>query len=239
MFQRHGVSTADVRSAAKGGTTACGWAADPQAMVKAAQQQFPELPDGPDLVWYTLGGNDMGDDGEWHSCSGQARSMEEQYACMQTVTDKIIGCTSSMFDEYWKAFPKSKVMQCNYDVPCESGFCMSFFDHGFMGNYCGSNFTCMNTCAQHWERIHVGKLQTMYPEPRYTGLLIGGTVQKAAGIPGADVGKPVLDQGAPCNMMAQCIHPRYGSAAATAIGEAFWDLFFSKHVALDTVLPVV
>jgi len=199
-------------------------------MVKAAKQQFPELPEGPEFVWYTLGGNDMGDDGEFHGCTSNAKSMAENYKCFQTATDKILACTRSMLDEYWKAFPKSKVMQCNYDVPCENAFCLAFFVHGFMGNYCGNNITCINTCADHWQDIYVGNLSQVYKEPRYTGLKIAGAVQKAAGIPGADVGKPVLSQGGPCNMMDQCIHPHYGSKAATVIGDAFWDLFFSKYV---------
>lgn len=233
MFTRHGVNNADVRSAAIGGTTACGWAKDSQAIVKAARQKFPELPNGPDFVWYTAGGNDMGYDDDFHSCSAGARSMDDQYACMQTATDRIIGCTSSMFDAHWKAFPSSKVMQCNYDVPCEDLYCRDVFVHNFLGSHCGGNITCLNTCAVHWEHIYVGKLQTVYPEPRYTGLLIGGAVQKAAKVPGADVGKPVLDVGGPCDMMAECIHPKYGTAAATAVGEAFWDLYFSKYAAAD------
>lgn len=227
-FKRHNAN-GDVRSSARGYTTACGWARDPQAMVKAAKQLFPELSDGPEFVWYTLGGNDMGDDGEFHSCTSQAKSMDENFQCFQAATDKILACTRSMLDEYWKAFPKSKVMQCNYDVPCESGWCMNMV-HAFMGNYCGNNITCINTCADHWQSIYVGNLSKVYPEPRYTGLNIAGAVQVAAGIPGAAVGKPVLNASGPCNMMDQCIHPHYGSKAAVAVGEAFWDLFFSKYV---------
>merc|ERR1711972_851078 len=70
----------------------------------------------------------------------------------------------------------------------------------------------------------------MGPQPQYNGLNILGAGQKAAGIPGADVGKPVLDQGGPCKWNDGCVHPKPGSPAAEAVGEAFWDLFFSMHV---------
>ena len=46
--------TADVRSAAVGGTTACGWA--PSSLVNASRALFPELAEtGPDFVWFTAG----------------------------------------------------------------------------------------------------------------------------------------------------------------------------------------
>ena len=51
VFARNG-RVADVRSAAVGGTTACGWADDPDSLADAAASLFPELPDGPDFVWY-------------------------------------------------------------------------------------------------------------------------------------------------------------------------------------------
>jgi len=227
-FGRHGVK-GTVKSSAIGGTTACGWAKDPQAMVKAARKQFPDLADGPDFVWYTLGGNDLIDDGEFHSCTKNAKSMDAAKECYGAATDKVIKCTKSMFDEYWKAFPKSQVMECNYDVPCENILCRGF-DEGYLGNYCGSNITCMNSMALVFQDEYVGRLRKMYNEPQYTGLLIGGAVQKGAGIPGADVGKPVLDKSGPCDQELLCVHPMYGTKAGTAVGEAFYDLFFSKYV---------
>jgi hypothetical protein len=29
--------------------------------------------------------------------------------------------------------------------------------------------------------------------------------------------------------MVECVHPAYGKAGATAVGEAFWELYFSKY----------
>ena len=64
---------------------------------------------------------------------------------------------------------------------------------------------------------------------RQTGLDILGTVQQAGAVAGAKVGQPVLDQGSPCALMAECVHPAPGTPGATAVGEAFWSLYFSKH----------
>lgn len=227
-FTHHGVK-GTVKSSAVGGTTACGWAKDPQAMVKAAKKKFPNLKDGPDFVWYTAGGNDLIDDRTFHSCTKNAKSLEEAKKCYAAATDIAIQCTKTMFDAYWKEFPKSQIMECNYDVPCENILCRGF-DEGYLGNYCGSNITCLNEMGVTFQDEYVGRLRKMYSEPQYTGLLIGGAVQKAAGIPGAEVGKPVLDKSGPCNMEVICVHPKYGTKAGTAIGEAFYDLFFSKYV---------
>ncbi len=236
-FTRHGVK-GTVESAAKGGTTACGWAKDPQALVKAAKNKFPNSKDGPDFVWYTAGGNDLIDDSTFHSCTKNAKSMDEAKKCYGAATDIAIACTKTMFDEYWKVFPKSQIMECNYDIPCENILCRGF-DEGYLGNYCGSNITCLNEMGLVFQDQYVGRLRQVYSEPQYTGLLIGGTVQKAAGIPGADVGKPVLDKSGPCDMEVLCVHPKYGSKAGTAVGEAFYDLFFSKYVTKGNETVVV
>jgi hypothetical protein len=236
-FKRHG-TTGTVKSSAVGGTTACGWAKDPQALVKAARKQFPNSKDGPDFVWYTAGGNDLIDDKTFHSCTKNAKSMAEAQHCYVAATDIAIACTKTMFDAYWKVFPKSQIMECNYDIPCENILCRGF-DTGYLGNYCGSNITCLNEMGVVFQEQFVGRLRQMYPEPQYTGLLIGGAVQKAAGIAGADVGKPVLDKSGPCDMEVLCVHPKYGSKAGTAVGEAFWDLFFSKYVTKGNETMVV
>jgi hypothetical protein len=64
----------------------------------------------------------------------------------------------------------------------------------------------------------------------YTGLNILGTVQQAGGVPGARTGAPVVGvHGSPCGLMTECVHPTYGGMGATAVGEAFWQLYFSKY----------
>lgn len=57
-----------------------------------------------------------------------------------------------------------------------------------------------------------------------------GTVQKAAGIEGADVGTLVLGKGAQCSWTVSCVHTKYETPAATAIGSAMFDLWLSKVV---------
>ena len=133
-----------------------------------------------------------------------------------------------MLDYYFSKYPNSKVMQCGYDIPCELGEC------AFQPRvpYCAGNISCSNICTVHWQGPLMDPLKAKYKG--YTGLNILGTVQKAGGVAGADVGKPVMDQGSPCDLMTSCVHPKYGKPGATAIGEAFWDLYFSKHIDAET-----
>ena len=56
---------AQVVNKAVGGTLACGWAKDPDAIVSAARDAFPDAADGPDFVWYTAGANDLAQDKQY------------------------------------------------------------------------------------------------------------------------------------------------------------------------------
>jgi hypothetical protein len=240
-FDSHNVS-AKVFSTAIGGTTACQWAAkfDGTALVKSAKSKFPDLADGPDFVWYSLGGNDLALDKPYHQCMKGAVSYDDAKVCVGKLIEKINGCTSTLLETYWAKYPKSKVFQCGYDMPClDSGYnegkCMTVAKQ--RTPYCGSNVTCHTNALVDWQQMEIGSRQQKYPQPQYTGLNILGTVQKAAGVPGADVGKPVLDQGARCDWEFGCVHPKPKTPAWYAVGEAFWDLFFSKHVhAVETVV---
>jgi hypothetical protein len=234
-FRKNGVPVT-VKSAAIGGTTACQWAVDGNAMVQAAKVQFPDLSeDGPDFVWYTAGGNDMIDDNTFGSCTKNAKSLEEAEKCTDAATNKAKTCTEKLFDNYWKAFPKSQVMQCNYDVPCENAGCRGM-DAGYLGAYCGSNITCLNNMAVHWVSDYIGALSKKYPEPQYTAVHIEGIGQKVEGDVKADLGVPDLDRSGVCDRMLACVHPVYGSKYATAIGDAFWNLFFSKYTKKDDIV---
>ena len=54
---------------------------------------------------------------------------------------------------------------------------------------------------------------------------------QAGGVYGAKVGSPVVGVGgSPCDLMSECVHPTYGQIGATAVGEAFWHLYFSKYL---------
>ena len=224
MFARHGVP-AEVKSAAKGGTTACQWAGVGQgeALVEAARELFPSLSDGPDYVWYTLGGNDLVDH-SYVNCSINAKSVDEQLKCLEAVSKVIDKCTDLMLETYWKKFPKSVVVQCGYDLPCEEGGCIPQPRNPF----CGTNVTCMNLGAVYFQHIQVDGRKARYPASQYVGLDVLGTVQMAGGVPGAAVGKPVLDKGSPCDLMTGCVHPIYNKSGAIAISEAFWDLYFKN-----------
>jgi hypothetical protein len=164
-----------------------------------------------------------------------AKTGDEANACMLSeVSDRISPCTDKLLETYWAAFPKSKVFQCDYDIPCMTGSCSS--TRGARDPFCGANITCHNEHHVLWQHAGVDARQAKYPQPKYTGLNILGTGQKAAGVAGADVGKPVLSKDGPCQWMAGCVHPIPGKPAANAIGEVFWDLFFSKYVENVTMI---
>lgn len=230
-FAKNGVPVT-VKSAAVGGTTACAWALYGNSMVAAAKLQFPELKEtGPDFVWFTAGGNDMVYDKKFHKCTKQATSINGSEQCTDAATAKVRRCTEKLFDHYWKAFPKSQIMQANYDVPCESNACRGM-DDAFLGEYCGSTpspINCYNTVARHWVSDYIGTLAKKYKEPQYTAVHIEGVGQMVEGDVKAHVGVPDLDRSGVCRDMLACVHPAYGSKYATAVGDAFWRLFFNKY----------
>jgi hypothetical protein len=235
-FKKNGVP-AEVKSSAVSATTACQWAVNGNALVRAAKNKFPHLTDGPDFVWYTAGGNDMIYDLAFGRCTKRAKSIEAAEVCTDTATKKVLKCTEKLLDNYWKAFPKSQVMQDNYDVPCENRACWGM-DAGYMGAYCGKNITCLNTMAQHWVNDYIGALQKKYPQPQYTAVHIEGVGQALEGDVKASVGKVDVDRSGVCDQMLMCVHPRYGSKYATAVGDAFWNLFFSKYTTKDDTTVV-
>ena len=227
MFDRNNV-TAVVKSAARGGTTACQWAEHGGiSMAYEAKQLFPNVTDGPDFVWYTLGGNDLVNK-NYANCSLQAKTFAENLACMNNQTQKANDCTAAILTKFFEVFPKSKVMQCGYDIPCADGGCVKTDDA--RNEWCGANVTCMNEFTVAWQDMLVGTTQRRFPQPQYTGLNILGTVQAAGGVPGAATGSPNMTVGSPCELMHSCVHPEHGKSGATAIGDAFWRLFFSKHL---------
>ncbi len=145
--------------------------------------------------------------------------------------------TKTLLEHYWKAYPQSKVMQCGYDIPCEQGGCLHTDDSRIP--FCKSNATCMDEVTLHWQGVYVDALDAHYNQPggvpgggSYDGLNILGTVQVAGGVKGAAVGYPVLGVGSPCDLETMCVHPTHGKAGATAVGEAFWELYYSKRLPL-------
>jgi len=257
-FEKNGVAV-NSKNRAVGGTRACQWASETvsrknkkttfkagEALAVAAEEEFGAQ--GPDFVWYTLGGNDLAFDNEKSACLKKVQKYQgdlvsdEAKACMKESSDQAMSCTEQLMEPFFKKFPNSKLMQCNYDVPCNSKLCHSIVDGSFMGgDYCGGDKYCDNQMGVYWSEIYVKELRKKYTEPQYTGLDIFGTVQAANGIADAAPGKPNLqyDSG-DCGVTHEllCIHPAYGTKMATAIGDQFWDQFFSKHVSANNITTV-
>ena len=135
---------------------------------------------------------------------------------------------------FFAKFPKAKLIQCNYDVPCESFLCEATIVKQFIGGaYCGDNKHCQDLLGVYWGSVYVGELQKRYAQPQYTGLNIFGTFQEVNGNTKASPEFPDLDSDAgDCGITSNimCIHPAYGTKMSTAIGEQFWKQFFGKHV---------
>ena len=104
-------------------------------------------------------------------------------------------------------YPASRVMQCGYDFPCQTGRCIGVDDHRFP--FCGANETCLDQTTVQWQQIYIGALKARYKEmgQNYTGLDIIGTVQQAGGVAGATVGHPAMDQGSPCDQIILLLLP--------------------------------
>ena len=228
----HGIS-AHVVNKAVGGTSACGWAEHPEAMVTASREAFPNATEGPDLVWFTAGGNDLSGDLRYHECTLVASSDAEVRACLHDANDLLIACTQKLFDSLWRTFPKAKVGQYNYMATCMQGECLLEGAAYLGGPFCleakhshGSASECMLLLLQYWQTIFVDELQRQYAKPRYTGMNLLGAVQQASGVPGASVGHMnVSGGGANCEWLHGCVHAIYGTPAAKAIGAAMWSLW--------------
>jgi hypothetical protein len=215
-----------------GGTLACGWAQDPKAIVKAAKEAFPFS--SPDLVWYTAGANDLAADKQYHSCLENAKNDDDAAACIAQSNSILMNCTETLLEHLWEAFPKASVGQYNYDAGCFDGDCTEACEEFLGGAYCQKSSdpkTCLGKALQYWQTVYVDALQQKYAMPQYVGMNILGTVQMAAGIKGAAVGTLVLGQGAKCDWTVSCVHTKYGTPAAAAIGEAMYDLWVSKVIA--------
>jgi hypothetical protein len=237
-FKKNGVA-ATVKSTAVGGTTACHWASqeDGMKLVNDAKKQFPNAAHGPDYMWFTLGANDQWSDGDFQTCLKNAKGGAYQDAldCAPAEVDRLVGCAATMLENYWAEFPKSKVLFTGYDIPCYSALCDLSFTHVFYGKLCGNDISCSNRFGGDVQKLYSDALTKRFEGKPFTAGSFMGAAQKAAGIAGADVGKPVIDQGAECDYTAWCVHPKYGTPAGDAWTDAFWDKYFSKELS-DSVV---
>lgn len=229
-----------VRSAAIGGTAACWWASQDNgmALVNKARDLFPSLVDGPEYLWYTAGANDVWQNRAFKDCQKKAKSWKALSSCIVALKEDVKSCTTALLENYWKAFPKSKVLHTGYDIPCYSLNCRLTFDSPFFVEYCGSNVTCANTMGRTYEELYIGDLTAKYHQPQYTGLHFIGASQKAWGVKGADVGAPVMTEGSNCRWVTECVHPTYNSPAGKAWGSAFWDKYFSRQISGNKTIAV-
>merc|ERR1712032_629079 len=133
---------------------------------------FPNASNGPDYVWYTMGANDQWQDTEFQDCLKGSKSDAAAMECVKSESNKILGCTTTMLDNYWKAFPESKVLQTGYEVPCQNFFCQETFDRVFYRAYCGDNITCSNHMGYDFQTYHVASLHKQYPDKPYNSISI-------------------------------------------------------------------
>jgi len=242
MFDQRSIP-ATVKSAAVGGTTACGWAGEENGMqmVNKAQDLFGDQ--GVDYVWYTLGGNDIWEDDAFQSCQASVKGKDIDdfavQACIETFTKRIMACHSTMFDNFLVAYPKARIMQAGYDVVCLSALCNILVNGNFAKSYCGSDGTCLNKFLHSWNTQHMDRMQAKYPQPSYSSIKLIGAVQKANNVEGADYDSPVYTQGANCRWETLCIHPTHNTPAGQAWGDGMWNFYFSKEAMVQSYRQAV
>merc|ERR1712113_1066830 len=153
--------------------------------------------------------------------------------CFRKLIVRVAECSAKLLKVFLQAFPKAKVMQSGYDVPCYSAACRLTWDGLFALSYCKRNITCSNQGMYDFIDMYSTEMRKQMFGLQYTTLFMMGAVQKANGVPGADAGKPVLTAGANCAWETECVHPTYNTPAGNAWGQSFWDLYFSKHFNLN------
>jgi hypothetical protein len=237
-FKKNSVP-ATTKSTAVGGTTTCHWSSQQSGMklVNDAKKKFPNAADGPDYMWYTLGANDQWSDSDFQSCLKNAKhgTWQDALDCAAPEVERLVGCGATMLENYWAEFPKSKVLFTGYDIPCYSALCDLSFTHAFYGALCDNNKTCDNSYGQQVQKLLSDSYVERFKGKPFTAVSFMGAAQKAAGVPGADVGVPVLDQGAECDYTTYCVHPKYGSPAGDAWTDAFWDKYFKDELSGSVV----
>lgn len=229
-LEAHGIEH-QVASAAKGGLASCDWAEQDggMKMVNEARRLFPNRTLGPDHVWFSFGADDQVHDKPFQACLKSSRSQDQAVSCIDTEVTRVANCSATMLENYWDVFPSSRVLFTGYDIPCFNFFCMTTFERLFYRAFCGDDVACFLHLGQMYQTRYAGNLTVRLRGKPFEYRPFWGAVQKAAGIPGAEVGSPNLTVGAKCAWEYICLHPKYGSPAGDAWRDAFWDLYFSKR----------
>ena len=153
-------------------------------------------------------------------------------------------CTTALLEGLWKSFPSARVGMYNYEVSCLDSSCIETGEGFLGGNYCARSadpVACVIEQLSFWQTIYVDELQRRYHAPQFTGMNVLGACQQASGVSGASPGHPVLTGGSRCDWMVACVHPKYGTPTATAIGDAMWSSWLENATASDNgnYVPVV
>merc|ERR1712232_447411 len=182
------------------------------------------------------GGNDPSYDNTYKDCVKSKKTLSDVQKCLEESLERVIKCTTTMLDNYFKAFPNSRILHSGYDLPCENALCDLSVTGSYDANWCGFNHTCTGELLLTFHNYYLGGLSQRYKQPQYKTLNMLGTSQKAGGVKGADIGKPVLSQGSPCQWTTLCVHPTYKSPSSNLIGEVFWNEYFSKQFSTNGVV---
>ena len=222
VMGKHGLTVDNV---AIGGTTAAGWAADPQALKKAVDKN----PDAK-YVWLSIGGNDA-----LHTMpSGEP---------IASIMAKAAQNTYTFMDVLFEAHPHIKVVQFGYDILNwkSNGVECEIYGDTIWGHYCNhpiDNTTCDNTQFERLQNEYVEVVAKHYRGlgRDYTAVNMVGTLQAAGGVPGASTGHPVLSQPSPANLlMSNCIHAN--QVGFTYIFEELYKLYFAQFAEAPKAAP--
>ena len=71
----------------------------------------------------------MAQDREMHLCFKRASTIDDAMACVDGGVERMIGCTTGLFDNLWKTYPNAKIGQYNYmatamDESCQEENCL-------------------------------------------------------------------------------------------------------------------
>jgi len=212
MASAHGLTVANHAVA---GSTAAHWAsaANINKLTNWVKQSKAKY------VWVTIGGNDA-----WEQM--------EVNTSIPKVLASITGNCEKFYKPLFKAVPDIKVVQFGYDVlfwdelECRAVATSMF--HWNCGKYGSKNFTvCANGLMSQLQDA-IGDMAANYTQLSTVNLL--GSLQKAGGIPNADVGKPNPEYFSPLKYTDPtkiCLHAN--NAGYDIIFGHLWDLYFSKH----------
>ena len=204
----HNVSILNV---AKGGSHASDWAKWGLKQHLSADTKH---------VWLSVGGNDA-----------QRALPGCGLPCVPKLVNNTIAHILAFVKPTLAAFPNVQIVMAGYDI-LNFGLSERCYAEGLAFiPQCLGGIECFNshftTALQH------GLVEGAAAKagPRLIAVDIRGTLQKAGGVAGADIGTPVLSKWSPKALMqTNCIHPTYGDGGGfVAVMDALWATYFHKY----------